>query len=490
MGPLSIIGVAAAAVQFLDLGTRLLVETIGVYQGASAISSRLTNLSETSDELAEFARQVQEKMSLLAPPDHVLTVSETAILDACHACESSSQEVMEFISQIRGRVVPLEEGESGESIDLLESFRTAVKFVSKESRIHDMEAKERSVGQKDVPSDNTEATSCHQRLMERLSLVEKDYATASTTLSLSVFTYSVPADPASTGDAACMRALLANLHFPSLDSRAEIIPEAYERKFDWIFREPRQSDQGRPMWPNFPNRFEGDAESVFWITGKPGSGKSTMMEYLVIEEAPNLGPKLLPGRWAMLKVFGETSVAQLPPWTWRELFESLNLLASFDDRPFNLAFFVDGLDEFDGDYIWLIDVIKLFHSRPGIKVCVSSRPWSDFRDAFADSPQLRMEMLTKHDMELFAAFPVDAQELLSGIVEKAKGTVWSQIEKSVPKDFDAHLAILEGISFEAADVETPLFMDGACAWILVCLQCASRAANEPQSYSRLYLCLG
>lgn len=351
--------------------------------------------------------------------------------------------------------------------------------------------RERAAGQ-NVPVDSTEVTPCHLRLMERLSLEEKGPATASATPPLSIFTYGVPdrSRPASTGDAACMQALLANLHSPSLDSRAETIPKTYERTFDWIFQEQCQSNQDGPMWSNFPNWLEGDAESVFWITGKPGSGKSTMMKYLardarttsylskwsfprpvlvasfyswnagtelqksqegllrtlllqIIEKAPHLGPKLLPARWAALKVFGERSVQQLPQWTWRELFGSLTLFASLDDQPFNLAFFIDGLDEFDGDHARLIDLIKLLHSRPGIKVCVSSRPWSDFRDAFADCPQLRMEMLTKRDMELFvrgkfetnraftelqAAFPVDAQELLSGIVEKAKGVfLWVSI---------------------------------------------------------------
>lgn len=153
MDPLSIIGVAIAAVQFLDFGTRLLVETVDIHQGASTVSSRVTNLANTSDQLAEFARQIREKMSLLAASGHVLTVSETALLDACRACESSSQDVMELISKIRGRMMRMEEeGRQKKAIDpsdqhrsKLNSFRAAVKLVSKESQIHNMELRLRDI---------------------------------------------------------------------------------------------------------------------------------------------------------------------------------------------------------------------------------------------------------------------------------------------------------------------------------------------------------
>ncbi|GAB1315850.1 hypothetical protein MFIFM68171_06060 [Madurella fahalii] len=495
MDPLSIIGVAAAAVQFLDFGTRLLAETIGVYQGASAANARLLDIAKVSGELAAFTRQVREKMSPLARPNHALTISEIALLDACQACESASQGVMEFISKISSRVVTLEEkgnkknkhsDPSSQNTSKLESLRMAVKLVSKKSQICDMEMTlrdiksrlmlamisnlwERSGGQRDHPADDSQAASRHCRLIEQLN-----------------------PRPINTGDAASMQALLSNLRFPSQDNRVQTIPKAYERTFDWIFQEPCQLKEDAPMWSSFPNWLEHDAENVFWITGKPGSGKSTMMKYLaqetrttsylnkwsspwpalvvafyswnagtelqksqgllrtllyqVIEKAPNLGPKLLPGRWAAIKIFGETAADQLPSWTWQELFESLTLLSSLNDRPFNLAVFVDGLDEFDGDHVRLIDVIKLFHSRPGIKVCVSSRPWNDFRDAFADCPQVRMEMLTKQDMESFvrgkfemnraftelqAVLPTDAQELLLGIVEKAKGVfLWVSVVTS------------------------------------------------------------
>lgn len=80
--------------------------------------------------------------------------------------------------------------------------------------------------------------------------------------------------------------------------------------------------------------------------------------------------------------------------------------------------------------------MKQFHSQLAVKVCVSSRPWNDFRDAFISCPQLRIETLTESDLKTFVhgvsstnvaftelseAHPNEAQLLLSRVVERAGG---------------------------------------------------------------------
>jgi hypothetical protein len=55
------------------------------------------------------------------------------------------------------------------------------------------------------------------------------------------------------------------------------IPKAHEETFKWIF-----SDEGSLLKPlaSFKNFLERQACQLYWITGKPGSGKSTLMKYL------------------------------------------------------------------------------------------------------------------------------------------------------------------------------------------------------------------
>ncbi|KAM0420341.1 hypothetical protein ACHAPT_011883 [Fusarium lateritium] len=62
-----------------------------------------------------------------------------------------------------------------------------------------------------------------------------------------------------------------------------------------------------------------------------------------------------------------------------------------------VALFVDGLDEFDDDSGVLFSLLKDCISSP-IKLCVASRPWVEFSDAFGSSPGLKMEQLTHKDI--------------------------------------------------------------------------------------------
>jgi len=59
------------------------------------------------------------------------------------------------------------------------------------------------------------------------------------------------------------------------------IPKAFEKTFSWIFQDvpPCSLEEGeKTEWPNFPAWLRAkDVEEPYWVTGKPGSGKSTLM---------------------------------------------------------------------------------------------------------------------------------------------------------------------------------------------------------------------
>jgi ABC-type siderophore export system fused ATPase/permease subunit len=64
-----------------------------------------------------------------------------------------------------------------------------------------------------------------------------------------------------------------------MPDRIESIPEAHASTFEWIFNAPPQSAD-TPSWDSFPAWLTQRDSSIYWITGKPGSGKSTLMKYL------------------------------------------------------------------------------------------------------------------------------------------------------------------------------------------------------------------
>jgi hypothetical protein len=284
------------------------------------------------------------------------------------------------------------------------------------------------------------------------------------------------------------RLILESLSFPSMDQRGDDIPAAYMDTYDWALKEPPVNEEGKSAWASLPAWLEEDSDQPYWITGKPGSGKSTLMKF--ISDHPNLRARLhkwaqprellfgtfyfwIGGdtmqkshegllrsllrqllsqktalisracrrRWALLRVFHTEAI--MPDWTWPELLEAFSTLRDGAEQQFNIALFIDGLDEFDGPHERLIKFIDDLRGLPGVKLCVSSRPWNVFQDAFDSSPSLRMEGLTASDIqtyvkgqfddtpafrELCEALPDHAATLIDDIVAKAQGVfLWVHV---------------------------------------------------------------
>lgn len=296
-------------------------------------------------------------------------------------------------------------------------------------------------------------------------------------------------------------AIIASLRFDHADIREEAIPEAFENTFSWIYR-----TQIDPQWSSFTTWLESNKDEPYWITGKPGSGKSTLMKF--IQSRPELKTHLIkwagslplcvanyyawsPGstlqksreglirtvlyqclsrdgderllrlvarrRWTLFSTLLQSK--KMPEWEEWELLESLDALCEEVSQTMRLVLFVDGLDEFAEPPLQTIELIRSISSRKGIKVCLASRQWSEFSDAFDQHPMLRMQDLTSQDithyvdakfhhsrgfMELKEIFPVEAAALLSDIVKKAKGVfLWLSL---VVKDLLECLTEGDGLS--------------------------------------------
>ena len=75
----------------------------------------------------------------------------------------------------------------------------------------------------------------------------------------------------------CQR-FLDSLWFPEIHRRQEVIREAHEKTFQWIY-EPHESDTTDRRWDSFVHWLE-NGQQTYWINGKAGSGKSTLMSYI------------------------------------------------------------------------------------------------------------------------------------------------------------------------------------------------------------------
>ena len=273
--------------------------------------------------------------------------------------------------------------------------------------------------------------------------------------------------------------ILESLCYKSMAIRYEKIVPAHAKTFDWIYHDyslGKELRHGRIFvdWLAHSN-------GIFWITGKPGSGKSTLMKYLshhaatqrvlepwsgqqklvvasfyfwyagtelqksqegllqsllheVLRQCPESIPVAVPQRWERC-FYSHSSSSD---WTRTELVAALNNLTLRPALATKFCFFIDGLDEYDGDHRDLIDLIQGFTKSDHIKWCLSSRPWNVFEVAFSSGtcPGLRLEDLTRNDIRRYVRDEVEGNGafrkhrcregdkcnvLVDEVVEKAHG---------------------------------------------------------------------
>ncbi|KAK4187547.1 hypothetical protein QBC35DRAFT_532472 [Podospora australis] len=195
----------------------------------------------------------------------------------------------------------------------------------------------------------------------------------------------------------------SQLRYEGMEDRSGSVAEAHESTFRWVFEDPEHG--ARKRWSNFRLWLESD-DQLYWITGKPGSGKSTLMKFIfqaargpearcmqhlsrrangeslivanfyfwaagsglqaskeglyrtllhpILQQCPAaLIGQFFPDRWQALALFNEDS----KPFSEHEVQTKFSQIIPHLTRTAKLCLFIGGLDEFDGNQD---DLFKLF----------------------------------------------------------------------------------------------------------------------------------
>jgi len=105
-----------------------------------------------------------------------------------------------------------------------------------------------------------------------------------------------------------------------------------------------------------------------------------------------------PWRWQSYDL-GATSLGR---WTGKELLDAFRNLVEMAQNFAKICFFIDGLDEFEGDdtdRTEIIDLLKEISNSLNINVCLLRRPWLIFKDAFESGLLLLLQNLTYKDIK-------------------------------------------------------------------------------------------
>nr|CEG03306.1 unnamed protein product [Fusarium acuminatum CS5907] len=250
--------------------------------------------------------------------------------------------------------------------------------------------------------------------------------------------------------------ILERLAYKSMHDRESQVTEAHAKTLDWIFN---SSPINQPLRQKFRETFttwlnSSELGPIYWITGKPGSGKSTLMRFLsqhpaavhylrrwavkkpvstagfffwtsgsrqqrsqtgllryllhqLLSADPDLVEKAFPSLWTQLRqMTTKERINFALDWTAEDLQDAFHSLLDSALPKTNICLFIDGLDEFDGDHRHIIDFFMGLTSRHGcksLKLCLSSRPWDVFEKAFGSSvPNTKLQDLSYEDMYCYA----------------------------------------------------------------------------------------
>ncbi|KAI0805046.1 hypothetical protein GGR55DRAFT_681332 [Xylaria sp. FL0064] len=265
---------------------------------------------------------------------------------------------------------------------------------------------------------------------------------------------------------AAEEAILNCLWYPRIREREETIFKAHANTFHWIFEDPKVT--GKP-WDSFVDFLRGD-RSIYWITGKPGSGKSTLMKFVIINPRTQDLLQTWAGEKDLIRAsfyffYGGDQNQKSEPGLCRSLLFNSEAEARHDDHSLqeakkalkdliihnpniNFFFSIDGLDEFDPKVsaTKIQSLIALTHflgECKNVKILVSSHPLLEFESGYVDSDSLRIHDLTKEDIRRYAheklashlriktlekQSPSIMDELLQPIVESSLGVfLWVRV---------------------------------------------------------------
>ncbi|KAI1738445.1 hypothetical protein F4680DRAFT_424828 [Xylaria scruposa] len=238
--------------------------------------------------------------------------------------------------------------------------------------------------------------------------------------------------------------ILDMLHFPDMHERFDTIPDAHKETLGWLFDATDDDRSARSKAGKDFITWLRQGSGCFHISGKPGSGKSTMMKHICSHQALDNhlqvwceGRQLGRGQFfswkpgssqqksikgllrgllhsildtnrslistALPDVFVRSSSSrQLEYRDFQQGFENLLSFAR-DSGSYKFVLFIDGLDEFEGRHLDLITTMKEWTEKYPLKICVSSREYGVFLQSFSSYPKLRL-----HECNL-----VDIQKMVS-----------------------------------------------------------------------------
>ncbi|OCK79902.1 hypothetical protein K432DRAFT_354034 [Lepidopterella palustris CBS 459.81] len=485
LDPLSALGLAGNIVQFVDFACKLIAETRELYYSESGLSSKAETLDTITQDLRrlsdglevssargtsaagplirtlafdckqladDISRDIKKLQVSSKSKPHQRWASFRAALKATlgeNTVLHLSARIDTLRNEVSIRMLSLLNDRQSEMLQSLQRIEIDNRILSMNRTSEFRSLKEQIVNAiTDLQSDaqlekgNIKEHFLHLQLDREISQRNVEALSQRLTSLSSLLAEFVT----ETRTVATEQMVLKSLSFPMLKMRVGQIPDAHPDTFGWIFADEFRTDSRTVSFIDWLASEDG----IWWITGKPGSGKSTLMKHISSSRRAenelqkwanargrklvtasyffwNAGTKLQRSQEGLLRSLLLETLCQTPelihvvcglkiaqfhpfqadadPWTRKELLNAFEQLGKQSSTTTSYFFLVDGLDEYqcaeEGTHDALVSLLQHLSQSDAIKICVSSREYTVFRDAFKGGHHLKMEDLTKEDIQRF-----------------------------------------------------------------------------------------
>lgn len=191
------------------------------------------------------------------------------------------------------------------------------------------------------------------------------------------------------------------------------------------------------------------ASFYFWNQGlskqKSQVGLFQSLLYQILKASPDLVSVACPDHF------------DTESWDIDELKQAFERLSQQTTLSAKFCFFIDGLDEYNGEEEDIVDALTSLTKSHHVKVCASSRPWPEFEAAFSNPQRsLKVQDFTFNDMMVYIRDRLETHgkfqalqrhdprchEIILKIAERAQG-IWLWVYL-VTRDLRRHLNHNEG----------------------------------------------
>jgi hypothetical protein len=492
MEAVAALGVAAAAAQFFGFGVKALLLCKQIRDTGSTEANQ--ELEHHIDELKKIYSELQRDTIPLPAADHQIAKTRAECIEIGDALlklltslkAGSPSRVSNFRAGYRAMTCNSKVKKLQDRLaDSQKRFQAAVGVETRNDVALLLERQGKSddtirdVLVPELRQGRVESSLNHLKTQQGLSELEISSSTAHdvTQSRLSAMHQDVGEQLISAEVTAKRKEVMDSLWYPDIFNRQQTIKPPSTGTFEWIFddstpeEDPEQAESDRVqdhLRGKFARWLRSD-ELLFWISGKAGSGKSSLMS-LIQDDPRKLDAlstwgrghelytfsfyfwrpgsalqKSIPGllrsllyqlakaKPAIIDLILSAKSATYNDWTTKSLLAALEKsLTGFQGE--HIFLMIDGLDEFEGHHAELLDTILGFQDKSYIKTCVASRPETAILVKLRNFPTLRLQDLNEQDISKFvwdklrSYEDILTEELVTYLIRCAEGIfLWAAL---------------------------------------------------------------